>query len=252
MKISLFLIAILFLSCNKSQNQSSKIIQKDTLLIAKQNFDGFRKIKRTFTIFSDSTYSFKDILKDVNRSKEENFEGRLKIKNDTIKFAPFELDYNKAETAVLKNGFLEFIDGEEPDRMKIEKTSLKVDNRIDFKNFKDYAVFTDYKKFKRDIKNKSFDLTTDDLKKIEEILKIEFNKNERLRKYTDYLKQVTSLKNEKNENIIGIHFYCKSKDLLDSFQFYKIGMMDGGNCNVYIRINLTTGKIELVNIAGLA
>lgn len=102
MKINLFLIAILFLNCNKSQNQSNKIIQKDTLLIAKQNFDGFRKINRTFTIFSDSTYTFREIIKDVNHSKEENFEGKLKIKNDTIKFFPFELDYNEAETAVLK------------------------------------------------------------------------------------------------------------------------------------------------------
>lgn len=73
-----------------------------------------------------------------------------------------------------------------------------------------------------------------------------------MRKYSDYLKQVTSLKNEKNENIIGIHFYCKSDDKLESFQFYKIRMMDGGNCNVFIRLNLTTRKIELVNIAGLA
>lgn len=136
--------------------------------------------------------------------------------------------------------------------MKIEKTSLKVNNRIDFKNFKDYAVFTDYKKFDIDNRNRSIDLTTDDLKKIESILKTEFKKNKRLRKYSDYLKQVNSLKNEKNENIIGINCYCKNDDLLESFQFYESRMMDGGNCNVYIQLNLTTGKIELVNIAGLA
>lgn len=252
MKINLILILFLFLSCNKSQNQSNKINQKDTLLIAKQNFDDFRKINRTFTIFSDSTYTFKQIIKDVNYSKEENFEGILKIKNDTIKFFPFELSYNEAETAVLKNGFIEFTDGESPERMKIEKTSLNFINLIDFKNFKDYAVFTDYKKFDSDNRNRSVDLTTDDLKKIESILKTEFNKNERLRKYSDYLKQITSTRNDKDEAIVSIYLYCKSSNKLDIYQFYKIGMEDGGNCNVYIRLNLTTEKIELVNIAGLA
>lgn len=252
MKINLLLILILFLSCNKSENQFNDIDQKDTFLIAKQNFNDLRKISRTFTIFSDSSYIFKEIIKETNHSREESFEGFLKIKNDTLKFSPFEFDYNEAETAVLKNGFVEFIDGEVPERMKIEKTSLKVNNPIDFKNFKDYAVFTDYAKFEHDHIYKNFDLTTNDIKQIDHILKIEFKKNKNLRTYSDYLKQISSIKNEKNENIIFIHCYCKNTNLLDSFQFYKSEMHDGGNCNVYIQLNLTTGKIEILNIAGLA
>lgn len=252
MKINLILILILFLSCNKYENQSRKINPKETLLIAKQNLDDFSRISRTFTIFSDSTYTFKEIIKETNHSREESFEGFLKIKDDTLKFFPFEFDYNEAETAVLKNGFIEFVDGQEPFRMKIEKTSLRVKNKIDFKTFKDYAVFTDYAKFENDGIYKSIDLNSNDLKKIESILKNEFQKNKSLRKYSDYLKQVTSLKNEKNEAIIGINCYCKNSHTVESFQFYKIGMRDGGNCNVYIRLNLTTEKIELLNIAGLA
>lgn len=252
MKFNRLLILFLCLSCKKLEKTSEKIKQKDTLLIAKQEFSNFNKINRTFIIFSDSSYIFNDYLKEANHIKEESFEGKLKIKNDTINFFPFELNYNETENAVLKNGFIEFVDGEEPYRMKIEKTSLRVNNLIDFKNFKDYAVFTDYKKFENDNTNKSFDLTTNELMKIETILKNEFQKNKRLKKYSDYLKQVTSLKNEKDEDIIGIHCYCKDDDLQESFQFYKIGMMDGGNCNVYIRLNLTTGKIEIMNIAGLA
>ncbi|WP_333852170.1 hypothetical protein [Epilithonimonas sp.] len=252
MKFNRLLILFLCLSCKKLEKISERITQKDTLLIAKQEFSNFNKINRTFIIFSDSSYIFNDYLKETNHRKEESFEGILKIKNDTINFFPFELDYNEAETAVLKNGFIEFTDGEAPDRMKIEKTTLKVNNLIDFKSFKDYAVFTDYKKFENDNSYKSFDLTAKDLMKIETILKNEFQKNKHLRKYSDYLKQVTSLKNEKNEEIVGIHCYCKDDDLQESFQFYKIGMEDGGNCNVYIRLNLTTGKIEILNIAGLA
>lgn len=252
MKINLLLILILFLSCNKSEDKSNRIKQKDILLIAKQNFDGIRKINRTFTIFSDSSYIFKEIIKETNHSREESFEGFLKIKNDTLKFSPFEFDYNEAETAVLKNGFIEFIDGEEQDRMKIEKTSLKVNNQIDFKNFKDYAVFTDYAKFENDHIYKTIDLTTKDLKQIDIILKDQFQNNKHLRKYSDYLKQITSFKNEKSENVVSINCFCKSIHISDSFQFYKTDMHDGGNCNVYIQLNLTTGKIEIFNIAGLA
>jgi len=252
MKINLLLIIILFLSCNKSENQSKEIDPKDTLLIAKQNLDDFSRISRTFTIFSDSTYTFKEIIKETNHSRDESFDGRLKIENDTLRFDPFEFDYNEAETAVLKNGFIEFVDGEEPFRMKIEKTSLRVKNKIDFKNFKDYAVFTDYAKFENDHIYKSIDLTTKDLKKIENILKIQFQNNKRLRKYSYYLKQVNSIKNEKNQHLVYIKCFCKSEELLSGFQYYKTGMMDGGNCNVHVQLNLTTGKIEILNIAGEA
>ncbi len=252
MNFNLLLILFLCLSCNKLEKISNRNRQKDTLLIAKQGFADFRKINRIFTVFSDSSYVFKEIITETNYSKEENFEGKLKIKNDTLKFSPFKLDYNEAKTIVLKNGFIEFVDGEEPYRMKIEKTSLKVNNLIDFKKFKDYAVFTDYKKFETDKSNKSFDLTTNDLMRIETILKNEFQKNNRLRKYSDYLKQITSIKNQKNENIINIHCYCKEDNLLDGFQFYQTDMMDGGNCNVYIQLNLTSGKIEILNIAVMA
>ena len=82
MKINLLLILILFLSCNKSENQFNDIDQKDTFLIAKQNFNDLRKISRTFTIFSDSSYIFKEIIKETNHSREESFEGFLKIKNE--------------------------------------------------------------------------------------------------------------------------------------------------------------------------
>ena len=251
MKINLLLILILFLSCNQSENQSDQIKQKDTLLIAKQNLNEVSKIYRTLIIFSDSTYFFEDILNEIGHNREENFKGSLQIKNDTLKFSPFEFDYNEAETAVLKNGFIEFVDGEEPFRMKIAKTSLKVNNLIDFKNFKDYAVFTDYKKFESENTYRNLDLTTNDLKLIDQILNFEFNKNKKLRLYSDYLKQITSIKNEKNENIVNIYCYCKNSHTLDSFQFYKIGIHDGGNCNVYVQLNLKTRKIEILNIAGI-
>lgn len=254
--ITIIFAFILFitLSCNKAE-YTSLGNQKKVIFLSTQKFSDFNKIDRTFTIFKDSSYVFTEIVNEVNHQRTEIWEGKVNIKNDTLKFFPFELDYNNSNTAVLKNGFIEFVDGEYLDKMKIEKTSLSVKNLIDFKNFKDYAVFTYYKKFhdfpsQKDFKN--HDLTTKDLLKIDTILKQEFSKNNKLKPFSEYLKQIESVQNKKRENIIFIHCYCKDKHLEESFKYYQSSMMDGGNCNVFIQLNLTTGKIEVCNIAGMA
>jgi thioredoxin-related protein len=118
LQITLMTLLLIFSSCSKLEKNNK---QKEILLIATQNFNNIKEVKRTLTIFSDSTYTFIENLREPNHNKDETFEGLLKINKDSIKFHPFELYYNKAETAVLKNGFIEFIDGENPDRMKLRK-----------------------------------------------------------------------------------------------------------------------------------
>ena len=153
----------------------------------------------------------------------------------------------------IKNGFIEFCDGEYPDRIKIDKTSLKVKNQINFQNFKDYAVFTFYNKFNssdnQDLIN--YDLNTEELTKIDNILKKTFN-NKRLRKYSEYIKQIESVKDKTKQNLIYIHCFCKESYILESYKYFQISMNDGGNCNIFIILNLTTQKIELFKIAGSA
>ena len=78
----------------------------------------------------------------------------------------------KAVAAVLKNGFIEFIDGENPDRMKIEKTTLPVKNNLNLDKFPNYAVFTFNKNFdncewQQDYSN--YDLNTRELSEIDQI-----------------------------------------------------------------------------------
>lgn len=251
---TLFSIILLnFIGCDKIEKKSS--IDKKTLLIATQNFNDLNEIKKTFKIFSDSSFTFTEYVKDVNHSKNESFEGFVKIDNDTIKFSPFEFDFNNAETAVLKNGFIEFIDGEYPDRMKIEKTNLSVKNNFDLNKFPNYSIFTFYKKFNKQDWQKdysNYDLNNQDLRKIDQIFKNEFSNNKKLKNFDEYLKQIISVKNSKNEILIQAHFFCKTPHLLESFQYYETSMMDGGNCNVYIELNLTTGKFNFINIAGIA
>ena len=162
---TLFLL-VLF-GCNENKINSDK----KTLLIATQNFNDLNEVKRTFKIFEDSTFTFTEKLKETNHSKEETFEGFVKINKDSIKFSPFELDFNNAETAVLKNGFLEFVDGEYPERMKIEKTKLKVKNNLQIDKFPNYAIFTFYKNFNKQDWQKdysNYDLNNNDLIKIDQ------------------------------------------------------------------------------------
>lgn len=254
LKINFIIISFITLSCDKKENAPLQN-QKEVIFLSSQKFSDFNKIDRTFKIFNDSSYVFTEIVDEANHKRTEIWEGEVKIKNDTLKFLPFELDYNNSETAVLKNGFVEFIDGEYLDKMKIEKTSLSVKNLIDFKNFKDYAVFTFYQKFnnlpsQKDFKN--LDLTSKELTKIDIILKQEFSKNNKLKNYSDYYKQLESVQNKKGDNIIFIHCYCKYKHLKESYEYYQSSMMDGGKCNIFIQLNLTMGKIEVFNIAGMA
>ena len=250
---NLVVFLLILSSCSKFEKKQNG--QKEILLTATQNFNDVNEIKRTFTIYADSTYLFTESLKETNHNKIETFEGSIKITQDSIKFDSFEFDFNEAKTAVLKNGFIEFVDGENPDRMKIEKTFLNVKNKLDINKFPNYSVFTFYKKFNNQEWQKeysNYDLNNQELLKIDEIFKNEFSKNKKLRNFNDYLKQIVAIKNAKNEIIIQAHFFCKQSFLIESYQYYETSMHDGGNCNVYLELNLKTGKFNFINIAGMA
>lgn len=253
MKTSLNIIFATFLLITLSCNKNEKIIksEKKALLIATQNFNDLVEINRTFKIFSDSTFTFTESLKELNHSKNEIYKGFVKISKDSIKFFPFKLGFNNSETAVLKNGFLEFIDGENPGRMKIEKTNLNLNNNLDLNKFPNYAIFTFHKQdLQKDYSN--YDLSNSDLIKVDQILKNEISNNNKLRNFDEYLKQIISMKNNKNEILIRAHFFCKTPHLIESFQYYETKISDGSNCNVYLELNLTTGKFNFINIAGAA
>ncbi|GGP01406.1 hypothetical protein GCM10010992_01650 [Cloacibacterium rupense] len=250
----LILVFMMLLGFN-DYNSKSETEKKEVLLLATQNFNDLIKINRTFKILSDSSYIFTELVKEENHSKSETFQGLVKIDNDTIKFSPFLLDFNISETAVLKNGFIEFIDGEYPERMKFEITKLNVNNNLDTQKFPNYAIFTFYKKFNKQEWQKeysNYDLNNQELLKIDQIFKKEFSNNKRLETFDKYLKQIVAVRNNKNEILIQAHFFCKNTSLLESYQYYESMMNDGGNCNVYAELNLTTGKFNYFNIAGLA
>lgn len=247
---SIFILVLILISCNKNQKND-----KDIVLLASENSASIDTTDIVFKIFSDSSYAFNVKEKGNNYNKTENYYGKVQIKNDSLIFFPFRFEYLRAEKAVLKNNFIEFLDSDEDFRMKITKTSLNVKNLIDFANFKDYAVFTYYpiQQNKYEIeKFENYDLTTLQLKNIDKILTAEFNKRHELYKYSEYLKQIQAVKNKKGEKLVRVLCRCKSKNNISNFEKYMIRMSDGGKCNIYIVLNLTTNKIEIFSVAGMA
>lgn len=254
MRVVKQIACILLVSMTFSCTKYSEKIEKKALLIATQKFSTLNEVDRMFEIYDDSSYVFKEIINDLDYNKIEVFKGIVKINNDTIEFFPSRLKYNNAEKAILKNGFVEFIDVKQSNKLKIEKTTLSVKNNIDFNEFKDYAVFTLDSRFHTFLDEKNslnYDLNKEELKKIDGIIKTEITKNDKLRSYDNYLKQLNASINKENEVIVFAHLFCKDDDLLERFQYFEISINDGGNCNVYIQLNLSTEKIEKINIAGV-
>lgn len=245
------IVMLLLSSCNKT-NDSPK---SRTLLVAIQRLSDIIKVEKIFKIYGDSSYIFTEMITEFDHKKTESWEGVVRIHNDTIKFFPSRLGYNHGEIAVLKNGFIELINAEHFDKLKIQQTSLFVKNRIDFANFKDYAVFTAqidiyHSRNKQNFQN--YDLTTKELAQIDTILKQDFQKNPNLREFSNYIKQVEAVRNTQGNILAFIHCFCKNTHRDDRYQYYPISIMDGGNCNVFIKLNLSTRKIETLTIAGEA
>lgn len=246
-RILLFFITFLLFSCHKKSEK-----QKELLLIASDKSSFIDKTELTFKIFSDSTYIFNVNVKGELYDKIENFKGYLKIKNDSLDFFPSRFDFIEAEKANLKNGYIEFVNGTTPFRMKIISTKLKVNNLINFSKFKNYAVFNYEKKERENDENLNIDLNEQDIYEIENLLKPEFKKKKNLNEYDKYLKQLVGYKKANGEKYVSIKCFCESRYILDNFRKHVIEMNDGGKCNIFIMLNLTKKKIEIFNVAGLA
>jgi hypothetical protein len=245
MKILLFSIFIILFSC--AQNNVSTI-KKDTLLIAYQKFSSFGNKERYFKIYSDSTFIFKEIIKDELHTKNELWKGKVLINKDTIRFYPHRLDFNKTTKAVLKNGFVEFIDGEIPERFIISSSSLFQNKFLELDKYVDYSIFTFYNKtfdyFSIHNQFTNYDLNSKELEKTDFFISNLIKNDKKFKQKSEYVKQVFAIKDAKNDVFVHIYLYCKDEYILNSFKYYWIEMDDGGDCNMFISYNLTHDKLD--------
>lgn len=238
---------------NIKKSQTEKIQQISAT--NKYHFGG----SMNFEFYSDSTYTFVNTKNKPYDNKIENFEGSCFFKNDTIYFKTVKFGFNGSEKAVIKNNFIEFIDGKFPLKIEITKNLFQRKEALDLKKHKDYAFFTFDPKFYGyhfDYKPntiKAYDLNQKELAEVDQILKKCFSKNALLlRKIDQYVKQCIVIINDKQEKEVLVYCYCQDSSIEAEYKYSFIDMSDGGNCNVSVRINLTKHNYSKLYIAGEA
>jgi hypothetical protein len=246
------LIGLLF-QCNQSTKEAKKR-SKIEQIFAENTYDLGRSA--SLNIYNDSTYEFTAIEGGFNHQKIEKFKGSCLIKEDTIYFKPFEFKFTNSKKAVIKNNFIEFIEGKFPFRIKIKESSIVIKQTIDLGQFNGYSIFTYEKKFynyfTKDVS--PYDLTQKDLVRLDEILErcFEDNKTELNKASNQYGKQIIAVINPKNEIEVWVSCNCKDKRFKDEFYCQIMEVKDGGNCHFRLKVNLTKQSYSELSINGEA
>ncbi|TDW47318.1 hypothetical protein EV144_105339 [Flavobacterium sp. 270] len=256
MKIQIIISLIFlgsFINC-KNQNIEKSKTEKTIKISAVNNDDYGGSMK--FESYSDSTYILTITNKRYN-NKTEKFKGSCYLKNDTIYFKPVKFNFNESEKAVIKNNFIEFVDGKFPLKIEIQKNLFQSKSKLDLKKYSDYTFFTFDPKFYGIYFNykpnsiKQYDLNQNELVEVDRILRKCFSENNsRLRSVNKYVKQCIVIINDKQEKEIWISCYCKD-DFSNEYKYSLIDMSDGGNCNVHVTINLTKHNYSNFTTGGL-
>lgn len=261
MKIKIILsLAILALFIQCKEEKPKKKATKIEKITAKNvsNFIGNTSVK--FQFFSDSSYIFTIMQKDFDYEKLEKYKGFCYLQNDTLHFSPIDFKFNRSQKAVIKNNFIEFVDGESPLKIELKKNLFHTKAKLDLKKYNDYAFFTFNSEFQRPTNYgykpgtiKPADLNQDELTELNQILKRCFKENAfELKNLNQYIKQCIVVINEKQEKEVWISCYCKDLYAKETFKYSLIDMSDGGNCNINLKINLTKQNYSQLNIAGRA
>lgn len=234
------LLVIVLLSLNSCK--------KEHLLEAELTSTSFGDFRKGLVIKEDSTFELKVYDKVFEDPiKKDSLSGKVKIENDTLYFDSRNNSF-WADKAVLKNGYIEFFQDEQVNKLKIIKSKLNQFETIDYSQFPNYAVFPF-------INNNSelryYELTTKDLVLIDKLIRYEIATKSELRNYENYIFQVTAFLNSKNEILADVDLFCGGNFRDIFFKFNQIRMNDGGNCNVWIELNLSKNEILNTHVSGL-
>lgn len=200
-------------------------------------------MKIDLRLYSDSTYIFKRIY-EFDSIKNETLEGNFKLQNDSL-VCYGDFNFN----GFIKNNFIE--SNQEYEKYEIMKSKIKSNSKIDFKRFPTYTTFTFDKSKENNRFNKTaipYELTENDLLKIDSILPICMNKTESFegkKNADDYSKQCIATKNKNGEIEVWVNCAC-SGIAKDSFKYFIGTVHDGGHCYFSLKINLA--KMECFDV----
>jgi hypothetical protein len=221
-------------------------------LLAGTNLDYGISFQMEF--YTDSMYLFTFINNGFNHEINEKFRGRYRIQNDTIYFDPFRFEYINATKAIIKNDFIEFLDGERPFKLKVKQSDFPIASTIDSLKYADYFLFSYdsifYSLFGDNVK--PYDLKNEDLRLIDSIL-VSIGSQKISTRMDNYYRQCLSVINSKNEIEVWVNCFCKNSMIKkEEAQHRIINVDDGGKCFFNIKINLSTKKYYDLFINGYA
>jgi hypothetical protein len=167
--------------------------------------------------------------------------GRYFIHFDTINFDPIQIPYINSDKAIIREGFVEFLNGKRPMRLKITRTTLPLIERIDTARFKDYVFFSfnpkHYDCFSDNVKPVFLDNT--EVTTLDSLLTAGLrNSKSRALKASEYFKQCVAVIDSNGNKIVWINLNCADMD-------YKFGIdyvHDGGECFANVKIDLARKK----------
>lgn len=247
--ISVFLSLIIFLSFYKCQPTKK---EKQDVLEAEHIYP-YNEVDASIKFYDDSTYTFNIFQKSSYYKKNEKYSGKYLLEKDTIKFIDRGFQFLTCRIAVINNGFVEFIGGSAPLKLKITETSIKDEYAINSLD-SSYALFSyhpNYYDFFSE-KVKQYSLKKNDVLAINNLLElcISENNNRITHNVNSYTKQCVAVTNANNE--IEVIVYCNCKDGSKGFHYQITAVKDGGDCHFSVKLNLTKGKYSLLYINGSA
>lgn len=183
---------------------------------------------------------------------DNRFKGKVVIKNDTLFF-----DNKIFKKAILKNGYIEFLDFFSY-KIKIIKNRTMINSGSSLDDLKDVTFFTYSKSFNTifpsGIQN---DLTKTDIIKIQNSIQDQIAKHSNQfsdkTNQSEYYKQCVSIKNRKNEKEVWVNCIYKGDSFLtEHWRTGIISVDDGGASFFNLKINLSTGAVYDFSINGFA
>lgn len=213
---------------SKDWNMSYKIRLTSDSLLHDPNFAG--KVYQTMPY--DSVFSYS-------------------VQNDTIYFAQ---EFSRSKKAIVKNGFIEFIESYPPFKIAIKKNELIKDKNPNFCNSKDFTYFTAYglmKKYTFDDfgeHGKDANLSCEEEQQVRNLLQkaISENKDRFENNVTekDYFKSCIVITNQNKEKLVMLSAYLTNGKtegfLIDEFKSTEVQIKASRKAaTLSVRLNLT-------------
>ncbi|WP_019943581.1 hypothetical protein [Dyadobacter beijingensis] len=240
----ILIILVVFLHC-----QCGK---KREILHAKNKYD-FGVIYE-LKMDSDSVYHF-SMSQAFKNDSITTFTGTFFLQNDTLVF-PRPFYPFSGSTAIIKNGFLEFLDSTEPFKLQILKQNIVDRTKGDSLRIKNVSIFTYMPKFYETIFPNAvqYDLNDQELMEIESLLTqcILENKGVLSRQLDSYDRQYVAVINQQKEKEVWVNCECKRKYDTDSYKYRLVDVDDGGDCYFRVKVNLDKHKFHSFSVNGEA